>query len=141
MSGSPSQGGGAIVDFDPLKFYEVPTRSIATCGRPRLCSTSSLAALGCFHATPPSKPRRVDRVTFTSARGTDLFDYSLGPGDFLDLDPPRHGEPRRIVRPDFLPSKLKLLRSQVRRAVDKLVDSLLEGETSISPAISPSAFH
>ena len=30
------------------------------------------------------------------------------------------------MRPDFLPSKLKLLRSQVRRAVDKLVDSLLE---------------
>ena len=24
MSGSPSQGGGAIVDFDPLKFYEAP---------------------------------------------------------------------------------------------------------------------
>ncbi len=67
-----------------------------------------------------------DPATFTSARGTDLFDYSLGPGDFLDLDPPRHDELRRIVRPDFLPSKLKSLRSQVRQAVDKLIDNLLE---------------
>ena len=39
-----------------------------------------------------------DHVTFTSARGTDLFDDSLGPGDFLDLDPPRHDELRRIAR-------------------------------------------
>ena len=65
-------------------------------------------------------------ATFTSARGTDLFDYSLGPGDFLDLDPPRHDELRRIARPAFLQSKLTSLHGQVRQAVDELVTNLVE---------------
>jgi cytochrome P450 len=68
-----------------------------------------------------------DWKTFSSGKGVslDVGDFSLGPGDILDLDPPRHDQLRHLLRQDFLPSRLRQLESQVAEHVSRLVDSIV----------------
>jgi len=121
-----SERGRAIIDYDPLTFYEDPYPIYRDLREqaPVFQIESRGAWVLSRYADVQAAAR--DHVTFTSARGTDLFDYSLGPGDFLDLDPPRHDELRRIVRQTFLQNKLTSMHSQIRQAVDELVSTLVE---------------
>jgi cytochrome P450 len=115
-----------VLEYDPLSFYSDPYPIYR-----ELRDTAPVfhnAARGAWvlsrHDDVQAAAR--DPQTFSSARGTDIFDFSLGPGDFLDMDPPRHDELRRILRQDFLPKNLKLLEDCVRRTVNELLDVLIE---------------
>jgi cytochrome P450 len=69
-----------------------------------------------------------DWETFVSGRGVDVFaeDFSHGPGDFLEMDPPRHDELRHIIRSDFAPKRIKSLEPVIRERVVELVEALAE---------------
>src|SRR5262249_49996479 len=49
-----------------------------------------------------------------------------GPGDFLDMDPPRHDELRSVLHRDFTPRRIKSLELFVRTSVSQLLDVLVE---------------
>lgn len=62
----------------------------------------------------------------------DIDDSRLGPGSFLDADPPRHDELRKILHADFAPASLGRLEPLIAAKVDTLVGSLLErGEVDL----------
>jgi cytochrome P450 len=65
---------------------------------------------------------------FVSGHGVDIDvqDYSLGPGDFLDMDPPRHDALRRILHQDFTPGRIRSLEPFVRNAVVELLEVLVD---------------
>jgi cytochrome P450 len=67
--------------------------------------------------------------TFSSDEGVDL-DYMAklmcGPGDFLDYDPPRHGQLRDIIKRRFTPKAFEQLAPKVEAIVDELLDELVE---------------
>jgi cytochrome P450 len=69
-----------------------------------------------------------DWSTFSSAdgaqlgEGNDRFDAS----NFLNSDPPRHGELKAIVRPFFTPKVISDLEPLVRKRVAELLDMILE---------------
>lgn len=67
--------------------------------------------------------------TFSSDEGVDL-DYiaklMCGPGDFLDYDPPRHGQLRDIIKRRFTPKALEQLTPKIQVIVDELLDELVE---------------
>jgi cytochrome P450 len=65
-----------------------------------------------------------DYETFSSARGVDVVDFSYGPGDILDMDPPRHDELRRIVRDFFTPTGIRSLEGYITDRVDQLLLTL-----------------
>jgi cytochrome P450 len=60
-----------------------------------------------------------DWETFSSRSGVDLSGSVglAGPGGFLDMDPPRHDQLRRIVRSHFTPKAVAALEDEVRRQV------------------------
>jgi cytochrome P450 len=67
--------------------------------------------------------------TFSSDEGVDL-DYMAklmcGPGDFLDYDPPRHGQLRDIIKRRFTPKAFEQLTPKIQVIVDELLDELVE---------------
>ena len=69
-----------------------------------------------------------DWQTFINGRGVDVFaeDFSHGPGDFLDTDPPRHDQLRKVVRDGFAPKRIKSLEPVIRGHVIELIDQLAE---------------
>ena len=69
-----------------------------------------------------------DWQTFINGRGVDVFaeDFSHGPGDFLDTDPPRHDQLRKVVRDGFTPKRIKSLEPVIRGHVIELIDQLAE---------------
>src|SRR2546425_7386818 len=99
------------VEYDPLNFYEDPY--------PVYRQLRDLAPL--YHhekwglwvisryADVQTAAR--DWETFTNARGVDIDseDFTFGPGDLLDMDPPRHDELRKILRTTFNPGGVKPL--------------------------------
>jgi cytochrome P450 len=60
-----------------------------------------------------------DWETFSSRNGVDLSGSVglAGPGGFLDMDPPRHDQLRRIVRGHFTPKAIGALEDTVRHQV------------------------
>lgn len=66
-----------------------------------------------------------DWRTFSSAEGVDIDDSRLGPGSFLDADPPRHDQLRKILHAEFTPAKLRRLEHTVTARVHELVDALI----------------
>lgn len=76
-----------------------------------------------------------DWERFSSAKGvTVLLDPTtgeitptpMGPGDFLEMDPPMHDGLRTIVRPRFTPAAVAALEVEVRRIAHALVDEFVE---------------
>jgi len=65
---------------------------------------------------------------FTSSEGADLDDTGtlIGEGDFLDEDPPRHDELRKVIREHFTPKAINALEGRVRERASKLVGSFAE---------------
>ncbi|HZQ27703.1 MAG TPA: cytochrome P450 [Acidimicrobiales bacterium] len=69
-----------------------------------------------------------DWRTFSTAEGSDP-DYVgkvLGLNGFLDLDPPRHDELRKLVFDVFAPAAIAALEPEVTRQADALIDALAE---------------
>lgn len=82
-----------------------------------------------------------DWERFASAGGVDLdgTGQAYGPGNFLDLDPPRHDELRRLVRHEFTPKAMSARAEHVRKRVEQLLDALADGDVAdfISAFASP----
>ncbi len=77
-----------------------------------------------------------DWETFSSTPGVDLDDFVevLGPGSFIDLDPPRHDALRDVVRRHFAPSAIVKRESEIAAHVDALLDELLDGGEQVDLA-------
>ena len=114
--------------YDPLRFYEDPyplyrhLRDHAPLYRNEERDLWVLSRYSDIQAVAR------DWQQFVSARGVDIDvdDYSLGPGDFLDMDPPRHDELRSVLHRDFTPRRIKSLELFVRTSVSQLLDVLVE---------------
>jgi cytochrome P450 len=115
----------AVVEYDPVAYYEDPYpiyRALRDAA-PVYCNDSRGVWVLSRYADVQAAAS--DPQTFSSRRGTDITDFSFGPGDFLDQDPPRHDELRKILRPDFLPKQLKTHEDKVRSVVELLLDDLI----------------
>jgi hypothetical protein len=66
-----------------------------------------------------------DWRTFSSAEGVDIDDSHLGPGSFLDADPPRHDELRRMLHAEFTPARMRRLEERIAARVDELLGPLV----------------
>lgn len=69
-----------------------------------------------------------DWETFSSTAGADLDDTGklIGEGDFLDDDPPRHDELRKVVREHFTPKAINALEGRVRERAHALLDAFID---------------
>src|SRR5437879_2662207 len=109
--------------YDPLEFYDDPypvytyLRDIAPVYRNEARDVWVLSRYDDVRSAAR------DWTRFVSGRGvdTDTEDYSLGPGDFLDLDPPHHDELRRVIHGAFTPKRIHDLESLVRERVLELL--------------------
>lgn len=64
---------------------------------------------------------------FSNEDGVDLDmpAHFLGPGDFLDSDPPRHDRLRRVLHDRFKPRAIPQFEAEIQARVDQLLDPLL----------------
>lgn len=60
---------------------------------------------------------------------SDLFDV-MGPGSFIDLDPPRHDELRDVVRKHFAPSAIARREAEMIALAEEILDEVLEHEVA-----------
>ena len=115
-----------MVEYDPFLFYEDPYpvyRRLRDEAPVYLNRERSIWVLSRFDDVQRAGR---DWRTFSSAEGVDIDDSRLGPGSFLDADPPRHDELRKILHADFAPASLGRLEPLIAAKVDTLVASLLE---------------
>jgi cytochrome P450 len=80
-----------------------------------------------------------DVGTFSNAEGVDLDlpPGYLGPGSFLDSDPPDHTRLRRILHEHFTPKGIERLDRLVRDRVRELIGNMLErGEADIADEVA-----
>lgn len=74
-----------------------------------------------------------DWKAFSSARGVDLDNTNQelsGPGNFLEMDPPRHDELRKIVRNIFTPKSMQSHEGWVRGKAEELAAGFVERGTA-----------
>jgi cytochrome P450 len=117
-----------MFSYDPLQFYDDPyplyrhLRDHAPLYHNEERQVWVLSRYGDIQAIAR------DWHGFVSGRGVDIDvqDYSLGPGDFLDMDPPRHDELRRILHQAFTPKRIQALEPFVRKSVIELLEVLVE---------------
>lgn len=70
-----------------------------------------------------------DWKTFGTAPGVDIDAPNyMGPGNFIDTNPPRHDVLRNVVRPFFTPKAIAALEDVVARRVDTIIRNLKERE-------------
>ena len=118
-----------MVEYDPFLFYEDPYpvyRRLRDEAPVYLNRERLIWVLSRFDDVQRAGR---DWRTFSSERGgvTAIIDDSrLGPGSFLDADPPRHDELRRILHADFAPASLGRLEPLIAAKVDTLVGALVE---------------
>lgn len=69
-----------------------------------------------------------DWQTFSNAEGMDLdrTGQLIGAGNFLDMDPPRHDDLRKLVRGAFTRASVLRWREAVAADADMLLDALIE---------------
>jgi cytochrome P450 len=69
-----------------------------------------------------------DWQTFSNRPGVELDQMVdlIGSGDFLNMDPPRHDQIRRILRQHFIPKAIAGLEPQVRERAKELLSTCLE---------------
>ena len=120
--------GGTAVSYDPLTFYEDPHpiyRDLRDAAPVYRNDERDLWVLSRY-ADVQAAGR--DWETFANGRGVDIDveDFTFGPGDLLNMDPPRHDELRRILRGTFTPRSVKALEPAIRQKVDELLDALIE---------------
>ena len=115
-----------MVEYDPFLFYEDPYpvyRRLRDEAPVYLNRERSIWVLSRFDDVQRAGR---DWRTFSSAEGVDIDDSRLGPGSFLDADPPSHDELRKILHADFAPASLGRLEPLIAAKVDALVGSLIE---------------
>ena len=115
-----------MVEYDPFLFYEDPYpiyRGLRDEAPVYLNPERRLWVLSRFDDVQRAGR---DWRTFSSAEGVDIDDSRLGPGSFLDADPPRHDELRKLLHADFSPAALRRLEPLIAAKVDALVSALLE---------------
>ena len=115
-----------MVEYDPFLFYEDPSpiyRRLRYEAPVYLNRERSIWVLSRFDDVQGAGR---DWRTFSSAEGVDIDDSRLGPGSFLDADPPRHDELRKILHADFAPASLGRLEPLIAAKVDAIVGSLVE---------------
>jgi cytochrome P450 len=115
-----------VVEYDPFLFYEDPYpiyRRLRDQAPVYLNRERSIWVLSRFDDVQAAGR---DWRTFSSAEGVDIDDSRLGPGSFLDADPPGHAELRKILHADFTPASLARLEPLIAAKVDALVAALLE---------------
>jgi hypothetical protein len=115
-----------VVEYDPFLFYEDPYpiyRRLRDEAPVYLSPERRLWVLSRFDDVQRAGR---DWRTFSSAEGVDIDDSRLGPGSFLDADPPRHDELRKLLHADFSPAALRRLEPLIAAKVDALVSALLE---------------
>jgi len=115
-----------VVEYDPFLFYEDPYpiyRGLRDEAPVYLNPERRLWVLSRFDDVQRAGR---DWRTFSSAEGVDIDDSRLGPGSFLDADPPRHDELRKLLHADFSPAALRRLEPLIAAKVDALVSALLE---------------
>lgn len=75
-----------------------------------------------------------DWKRFSSAgEGVDLDhtgEVIWGMGNFLDMDPPRHDELRKIVQKTFTPRSIRELEGRIRERVEELITAFIERGTA-----------
>ncbi len=116
------------IEYDPLKLYEDPYpiyRRLRDAAPVYHSAGRGLWVLSRF-ADVHAAAR--DWKTFVNSRGTDidLEDFTFGSGDFLDMDPPRHDELRKILHNTFTPAAIKALEPVIASTVDELLDPVIE---------------
>jgi cytochrome P450 len=117
-----------LIGYDPLQFYEDPYpiyRHLRNNAPVYRNEDRDVWVLSRYHDVQWAAR---DWKRFISGRGVDIDveDYSLGPGDFLDLDPPRHDELRRVIHDAFSPKRISALESFVRASVVDLIEPIVE---------------
>jgi cytochrome P450 len=118
-----------VVEYDPFLFYEDPYpiyRRLRDEAPVHLNGERGIWVLSRFDDVQRAGR---DWRTFSSAEGVDIDDSRLGPGSFLDADPPRHDELRKLLHADFTPAALRRLEPLISVKVDALVSALLERAT------------
>lgn len=113
------------VHYDPFVFYEDPYPVYRRLRDEAPLSFSAEHSLWVLSRFADVQAAGRDWRTFSSAEGVDIDDSHLGPGSFLDADPPRHGELRKILQASFAPAPMKQLERQIAERVDELLDPLL----------------
>jgi cytochrome P450 len=113
------------VHYDPFVFYDDPYPVYRRLRDEAPLSFNAEHSLWVLSRFADVQAAGRDWKTFSSAEGVDIDDSHLGPGSFLDADPPRHGELRKIVQASFAPARMKLLERQIAERVDELLDPLL----------------
>ena len=113
------------VHYDPFVFYDDPYPVYRRLRDEAPLSFNAERSLWVLSRFADVQAAGRDWKTFSSAEGVDIDDSHLGPGSFLDADPPRHGELRKIVQASFAPARMKLLERQIAERVDELLDPLL----------------
>lgn len=72
-----------------------------------------------------------------NGHGVTMTPPYMGPGNFLEMDPPRHDYLREAVRPFFLPKRIAALEEAVAARVEELMTTLEQGgEIDLAKAIA-----
>ena len=117
-----------LVEFDPLKYYEDPYPIYRELRETSPVYHNAERDLWVLSRYTDVQTAARDYKTFVNGHGVDVDreDFSFGSGDFLDMDPPRHDELRRILNDTFTPAALKVLEPEVATRVNQLLDPLIE---------------
>jgi cytochrome P450 len=116
------------VEYDPLKFYDDPYPMFRQLREMAPVYRNDERGLWVLSRYADVLAAARDWRTFVSSRGVDVDveDYTLGPGDLLDMDPPRHDELRRVLRDTFTPPAVRALEPLIASKVDELLDPIIE---------------
>jgi cytochrome P450 len=114
-----------MADYDPFLFYDDPYPTYRRLRDEALLYHNAERSLWVLSRFGDVQRAGRDWKTFSSAEGVDIDDSRLGPGSFLDADPPRHDELRKILHADFTPGRMRLLEQRISVRVDELLEPLL----------------
>jgi cytochrome P450 len=114
-----------MVHYDPYVFYEdpYPTYRLLRDTMPIYHNRErSIWVLSRFEDVQAAGR---DWRSYSSAEGVDIDESRIGPGSFLDDDPPRHDELRKVLHADFAPARLKSLEEKITAKVEELVAAMI----------------
>jgi cytochrome P450 len=114
------------VEYDPFLFYEDPYPIYKRLRDEAPVYFNQERGLWVLSRFEDVQKAGRDWHTFSSAEGVDIDEFRLGPGSFLDADPPTHGDLRKILHRDFAPKRLQLLAPEVTRTTTEFLDSMID---------------